>query len=81
MTKKDKLVKRVLNKPKDLTWDELVIFLAIYGYKEENIGKTSGSARRFINESSDMISLHKPHPENIVLPYVINKILNKLNLK
>ncbi len=81
MTKKDKLIKKFLSSPKDLTWDELVKFLKVYGYEEENTGKTVGSARRFINSKKHLISIHKPHPENIVKSYVIKKVINALNIK
>ena len=38
----------------------------LLGYKEDNFGKTSGSAIRFINDKRHIIRLHKPHPNNIV---------------
>jgi len=81
MTKKDKLLNRVFKKPKDLTWNELVVFLSIYGYELQDSGKTSGSVRIFANAQGHTLVIHKPHPENTVLPYVINKVMNKLNLK
>ena len=82
MSKKDKLVLRVLSKPKDLTWDELVKFLAIYKYEEENAGKTSGSARRFINmETKHSFNLHKPHNPEIVKSYAISIVLDNLKEK
>lgn len=83
MTKKDKLVKRVLSIPKDLTWNELVIFLSKYGYEEDNKGKTSGSARKFINKDFIPINIHKPYPGNIVKIYAIKSaidVLKKENL-
>ncbi|MFA6988944.1 MAG: hypothetical protein WC197_02640 [Candidatus Gastranaerophilaceae bacterium] len=82
MTKQDKLIQRVLSRPKDLTWNELVSFLLIYGYVTENGGKTSGSARRFINnKTTHSFCLHKPHKPDIVKSYAINIVLDNLKQK
>ncbi len=81
MTKKDKLIKKFLNNPKDLTWEELIKVLKIYGYEEENSGKTSGSVCRFNNSKNHLICIHKPHPGNIVKEHVIKKVKIVLNLK
>jgi hypothetical protein len=40
MSKSDKLIKRLLSKPKDFTYDELNALLLSKGYKEDNVGKT-----------------------------------------
>jgi hypothetical protein len=64
MTRKDKLIKRLLSKPKDFTWDELRTLLAGLEFEEADTGKTGGSRRRFVNPSGVVISLHKPHPHN-----------------
>lgn len=48
------------------------------GYIENNKGKTSGSKVVFINKNNVKIELHKPHPRNILKPYQINLILDKL---
>lgn len=62
--------------PTDFTWDELVKILNYKGYYEkQQTGKTGGSRRKFINGKRDIISLHKPHPGNIVKQY-INKTAN-----
>ena len=82
MTKKEKLIKRLLSKPKDLSWDELVKFLVLYGYEEENGGSTSGSARRFLNNKTNhSFSLHKPHKPNIVKGYAIDIVMDNLKMK
>ncbi|OGH97276.1 MAG: hypothetical protein A2039_03020 [Candidatus Melainabacteria bacterium GWA2_34_9] len=82
MTKKDKLLNKVFKKPKDLTWNELVAFLSLYGYEAENSGKTSGSARRFINnKTKHSFCLHKPHNPDIVKSYAIDIVLGNLKQK
>ena len=43
-------------------------------------GKTGGSRTKFVNDETDIISLHKPHPSNIVKQYVIKQIIEKLEL-
>lgn len=78
MSKNSKLVDRFLSKPKDFTWDELVKVLAFYGYEELKKGKTGGSRRRFADNDKNVVLLHKPHPTNIVKPYVIEQVIEHL---
>lgn len=78
MSKIEKLIERLLSNPKDLTWEELVKVLAHFGYEEKKTGKTGGSRRKFVSESMNIISLHKPHPSNIVKHYAINAVIEQL---
>ena len=78
MSRSDKLQERIKRVPADFTWDELMYFLASLGYDQISTGKTSGSRRKFINEKKEIISLHKPHPGNIVKRYAIRQILEIL---
>ncbi|MDB5192255.1 MAG: hypothetical protein JWQ96_1818 [Segetibacter sp.] len=78
MSKSSKLLGRLLSKPKDLTWDELIKILASFGYEEIKKGKTGGSRRRFVDHNNNVIMLHKPHPLNIVKPYVIKQVIEHL---
>lgn len=78
MSRVEKLVLRFLKRPKDLTWDELVLILNNYGYNELPSGKTGGSRRKFSDSNNNIISLHKPHPRPIVKSYVIDQILEHL---
>lgn len=75
MGKKEKLLERLQQRPKDFTWDELTSLLKILGYTQKKSGKTGGSRRRFVHPAAPAITLHKPHPNNIVKKYVINDIL------
>ena len=78
MGKKEKLIARLQQRPKDFTWDELASLLKSFGYREVRTGRTGGSRRRFINPSAATITLHKPHPQNILKRYAIDQILNTL---
>jgi hypothetical protein len=79
MSRKDKLVKRLLSRPKDFTYDELVTILKVFGYVEVKSGQTAGSRRAFISEvNSHIIRLHKPHPDNVLRIYQIDIIISEL---
>ena len=81
MGKKDKLVERFLSIPADFTWGELVKVLNHYGYSELKKGKTGGSRRKFCNAKMNIISLHKPHPANIVKEYALKQVIDHLEAK
>ena len=79
MSKKEKLVERLLSKPKDFSYGELKSLLNGLGYSESNKGKTSGSRVAFVNkENSHIIRLHKPHPKNILKTYQVDLIIEEL---
>ncbi len=78
MSRKEKLIKRFLRRPKDFSWEELSSLLTVLGFEEVNTGKTRGSRRRFINEAGVILTLHKPHPHNILKRYQIEQIIEIL---
>lgn len=79
MSKREKLLQRLLSKPKDFTYDELRRLLSSFNYKEDNSGKSSGSRVAWIHEKGKhVIRLHKPHPGNILKAYQINQLLGEL---
>jgi hypothetical protein len=78
LSRKEKMVKRLLARPRDLAWEELTAVLTFLGYKERKKGKTGGSRRRFVHASAPPINLHKPHPKNIVKMYVIREVIEFL---
>ena len=79
MGRKEKLIKKLLNRPKDFTYNELSSLLNYLGYTELKTGKTSGSRRAFHNEKTKhIIRLHKPHPRNILSSYQINLLIDEL---
>ena len=78
MSKLKKEIERLKLKPKDFTYDEAKKILNNFGFIENNKGKTSGSRVKFIDNQNRIIELHKPHSKNILKPYQINLIINKL---
>lgn len=80
MSRNEKLLNRLLSVPKDFTWDELIRILSYYGYKEIKGGKTGGSRRKFTDAKKNIISLHKPHPSNIIKGYTIREVITHLKV-
>lgn len=80
MSKKEKLIKRLLSKPADFTFEELETLLGYFGYYIKNSGKTGGSRVAFVSASDqyDYIRLHKPHPKNVLKPYQVEGIIADL---
>lgn len=79
MSRHQKLVDRLKQKPKDFTYPEVVRLMKGFGYEESNVGRTSGSAVAFVNkETQQLVRLHKPHPGNIVKSYVVKNLLDHL---
>lgn len=77
MSKKDKLINRLLNNSKDFTFDEMVSLLSYLGYELKQ-GRT-GSGVKFIKEgSNEVINFHKPHPSGILKRYVLDQVIEKL---
>lgn len=81
MSKKEKLIVRLLSLPKDYAWDELLNILSLFGYAEFKKGKTGGSRRRFVDEKKNVITLHKPHPKSILKEYAIKQVIAHLKEK
>ncbi len=80
MSKIDKLIQRLLLRPRDFTYDELVNVLNHFGYTELKKGKTAGSRRAFSNGlTKHVFRLHKPHPGNKLKMYVIDYVIKELN--
>lgn len=79
MSKKEKLLERILQRPKDFSYSELKSLLNGLGYEEFNKGKTSGSRVAFVkNQTNHIIRLHKPHPKNILKSYQVDLIIEEL---
>ena len=78
MSRKEKLLARLQKRPRDFTWDELTSLLKSLGYRQSRPAKTRGSRKRFVHPTGPTITLHKPHPNNIVRMYVIDDILELL---
>ena len=79
MAKRNKLLNRLRQRPRDFTWDELVRLLGRLGFEAVKSGKTSGSRHRFVHSTSGLtISLHKPHPGNELKRYQLDQLLEFL---
>ncbi len=79
MSRKEKLVSKLLRRPKNFTYDELVTLLGYFEYFELKKGKTGGSRRAFVNQfTKHVIRLHRPHPGNLLKRYQIEEIIEEL---
>ena len=77
MSKKDKLIDRLLKKPKDFTFEEMESLLLYFGYKVKQGG--TGSGVKFIKDgSNEVINFHKPHPNGVLKRYVLEQVIEKL---
>ena len=75
----DKLIKRLKSVPADFTFSELETLLGWLNYKRHNKGSTSGSRVLFYRESDNSkISLHKPHPGDIMSRAAVRDVIKKL---
>lgn len=81
MSRREKLIQRFLSCPKDFTWEELITLLVGLGFEPVSTRKTGGSRRRFVNDSGVIISLYKPHPQNILKRYQLEQIRDLLHLE
>ncbi len=77
MSKKEKLIDRLLKRPKDFSFDEMESLLSYFGYKLRQGG--TGSGIKFVKEeSNEVINFHKPHPNGILKQYVLDQVIEKL---
>jgi hypothetical protein len=78
MSQFEKLKDKFRNAKADFTFTELNNLLLGLGYSKGNPGKTSGSAVRYLNKKGEVISVHRPHPDNQLKPYAIREIKTTL---
>ena len=74
MTKRDKILRRFLAKPKDFSWGELVVLLRGFGYEQVGGGRTGGSRVRFLHPDRPPIILHRPHPTPVLKRYQLDQV-------
>lgn len=77
MSKKEKLIDRLLKMPNDFTFDEMVSLLSYLGYELKQGG--TGSGIKFIKPgSNEVINFHKPHPNGILKRYILGQVIEKI---
>lgn len=77
MSKKEKLIAKLKNKPRDFTFTEMKSLLESLGFEMSNRGRTSGS-RVCFKMGNVVVYLHKPHPRNELLLCQVKDILEIL---
>jgi len=77
MSKKEKLLKRLISMPKDFEFNEAKKLLELLGYTLSNAGKTSGSRVGFVR-GKKVFRMHKPHPRKELLAYQIKELIDEL---
>jgi hypothetical protein len=76
MGKHQKLVRRLISRPKDFTFQEFSTLLAGFGYALNQGG--SGSRVRFEHDRHSPLLMHKPHPSPVLKPYLVDQVLDVL---
>lgn len=77
MSKFQKLVERLLSKPKDFEYDEARTILLHLGFEELSKGRTSGSRVEFVKDDQSIL-MHKPHPSGILKTYQVSQLVDFL---
>lgn len=76
MSRKEKLIRRLLSDPKDFSWNELCALMKCLGYELEC---GAGSRRKFIAPDSGLsVCMHEPHPSGILKRYQVRDIKENL---
>lgn len=75
MSKKDKLLEKLLSRPANFTWNEAVTLMKQCDFE---LVKNNGSRRVFRHTSGLKIFLHEPHPQNTLLDYAMKELIEGL---
>lgn len=79
MGKKDALVARLLNLPKDFEQREMDTLMSQCGCTKTHRGKTSGSAISYVHSATQRVfSYHRPHPGNLIKLYILRAAIQFL---
>lgn len=78
MGQKEKLIKKLRSKPKDMTFEEAETLLKYLAYTRSDKGRTSGSRVMFTSDEHAPILLHKPHPRKELLAYQVKQLVEIL---
>jgi hypothetical protein len=76
VSKLQKSVARLLAKPADYTWDELLSLMTALGYEVKTSG---GSGRKFYDPSTKaLFFMHEPHPSKVLKAYQVPAVVQFL---
>jgi predicted RNA binding protein YcfA (HicA-like mRNA interferase family) len=75
LSKKQKLIQRIQQRPADFTWDEARTLMESCDF---SLVKNQGSRRCFRHPKGIKVSLHEPHPQPTLKRYVIDALLEAL---
>ena len=83
MSRREKLIDRLVSRPTDFKWEEATGLMTACGFekvKKSGSGKRGGgSHRRFYNAEHDVyVRISKPHPRNILKRYQIDDLIEAL---
>lgn len=79
MSKIEKLKQRLLSRPNDFSWHELERVLIHLGFVAL---EGSGSRVKFVHQDSGVVlSLHRPHPSQVLKIYMVRLVVEKLKLE
>jgi HicA toxin of bacterial toxin-antitoxin, len=76
MSEHDKAVARLLSKPADFSWSELVTLMTALGYE---LRTTGGSRRKFLDPATGKThAMHEPHPSGMLKSYQVRQVIQFL---
>lgn len=76
MSKQQKIVARLLSRPRDFEWRELKLVMVAFGYE---LKTTGGSGRKFIHRKTRAaLFMHEPHPSRVLKAYQVNAAIDFL---
>ena len=79
MSSFQKALDKLKSNPKAFTWKALARILSHFGFEEIKKGKTGGSRVKFYHKASGtLIVVHRPHNPEILKPYQVDDVLQKL---
>ncbi|MBL0062132.1 MAG: type II toxin-antitoxin system HicA family toxin [bacterium] len=81
MSKLEKLLARLKNKPTDFSWVEFEALMSMLDYKKVKSGKTGGSRRRYVHAQLRPFVIHEPHPQRVLKPYQVEDVIQQLKLE
>lgn len=78
MSRKTKLIERILALPRDFTWDEGCALMKACGFQLVN---RRGSMRMFVHlETRLKVGVHEPHPEKTLKRYALEALIDGLRI-